>query len=145
MTEEDVQELVQRIEDARGDWASGTSRSLFDVGHASIFGPFGGSLFDGSELVKAQAAVASTFREGTRELEVANTIICSDDVVCLALIERAMVRFEEASEPRPWILRSTMLFRREAGTWNLLHRHADPLIERRDLTATLGLLPHESS
>jgi len=34
-----------------------------------------------------------------------------------------------------------MLFRRDADGWTLLHRHADPLIERRDLAATRALLP----
>jgi hypothetical protein len=34
-----------------------------------------------------------------------------------------------------------MLFRRDADKWTLLHRHADPLIDRRGLADTLALLP----
>ena len=30
MTDEDVQELVNRIQDAQNEWASGTVNSLFD-------------------------------------------------------------------------------------------------------------------
>jgi hypothetical protein len=91
-------------------------------------------------LSEAHATIASQFHDVTTDLEVANTIIC-DDVVCLVTVERNMVRFEGETGSRPWILRSTMLFRREAGTWTMLHRHVDPLIIRQDLAAIRKLLP----
>ena len=113
---------------------------LFDLGHGTIFPPFGGPAGGGPGLGGIQAATAAQFHDGSTELEVVNTIIAAD-VVCLAMVERNTVRFSAEAEYRPWVLRSTMVFRRDGEAWTLLHRHADPLIERRDLAATLELLP----
>ena len=140
VTDEHVQELIARVKDAQTDWVNGTFNSLFDLSRGTIFGPFGGPSGGGPGLNELQAAVASQFHDGTTELDLVNTIV-SGDVVCLVMEERNMVRFDGYTERRPWILRTTMLFEREAEDWTLLHRHADPLIERRDLAATLKLLP----
>jgi ketosteroid isomerase-like protein len=142
MTDDDVQELVALLEQAQTEWVNGTFNSLFDLSQATIFGPFGGPALGGPGFSEGQAALASRFHDGTTQLEVANTIVCGD-VVCLVMVERNTVRFEGDSEPRRWVLRSTMLYRREGETWTMLHRHADPLIDRRDLAATLELLPRE--
>jgi ketosteroid isomerase-like protein len=32
-----------------------------------------------------------------------------------------------------WSLRVSLVFRRDDGDWKLVHRHADPLVARRDL------------
>ena len=42
-------------------------------------------------------------------------------------LERGEARVAGGAEPRPLVLRVTHLFRREAGAWKLIHRHADPL------------------
>ena len=119
-----------------------TFNSLFHVRHGTIFGPFGGPAGGGSGLSERQAATAARFHDGTTELEVVQTVV-SGDVVCLVMVERNMVRFDDDIELRRWVLRTTMLFRRDGEKWTMLHRHADPLIDRRDLQATLELLPRE--
>jgi ketosteroid isomerase-like protein len=142
MTDDDVQELIALLEQAQTEWVNGTFNSLFDVSQGTIFAPFGGPAFGGPGFSEGGAAMASQFHDGTTQLEVVNTIVCGD-VVCLVMVERNTVRFEGDSEPRRWVLRSTMLYRRDGETWTMLHRHADPLIDRRDLGATLELLPRE--
>lgn len=142
MIHDDVQELIARVQEGQTDWVNGAFNSIFDLSEGTIFGPFGGPAVGGPGLAEGQAAMASRFHDGTAELEVANTIICGD-AVCLVIVERNTVRFDDESEPRRWVLRSTMLFRQDGEAWTLLHRHADPLIDRRDLAATLALLPPE--
>lgn len=52
----------------------------------------------------------------------------SGDLAYTVAIERSRVLVTGADEPAPMALRVTHLFRREAGEWKLVHRHADPLI-----------------
>jgi ketosteroid isomerase-like protein len=141
VTDADVQELIEALRVAQTQWVNGEVNPLFDLSEGTIFGPFGGPGMGGPEFGERQAAGASRFHEGTSELEVVNTIVCGEDVVCVVLVEWNMTRFDEDTLPRPWILRSTMLFRRDANKWTMLHRHADPLIDQRDLPNTLALLP----
>jgi hypothetical protein len=120
---------------------NGRLHPLWDFSEATIHGPFGGPPGGGPGLGEGQAAIASHFHDGTTELEVVNTIMCGENIVCVVLVEWNSTRFDEDSNPKLWVLRSTMLFRRDDAKWTLVHRHADPLIDRRDLAATLALLP----
>ena len=142
MTDDDVQGLIALVEEAQTEWVNGTLNALMDLSEGTIFGPWGGPALGGPGLSEGQAAIASLFHDGTTELQVVNTLVCGD-VVCLVMVEHNTVRFEGETESRRWVLRSTMLFRQDDDAWTLLHRHADPLIDRRDLAATLALLPNE--
>jgi hypothetical protein len=141
MTDTDVQDLIEAIRIAQTDWVNGRLNPLWDFSEASIHGPFGGPPGGGLGLSEGQAAIASRFHDGTTEIEVVNTIVCGDDIVCVVLVEWNRTRFDDDTDARLWVLRSTMLFRRDGANWTLVHRHADPLIDRRDLADTLALLP----
>ena len=121
----------------------GTFNALFDLNQGTIFGPFGGPAMGGPGLSEGQAAIASLFHDGAVNLEVVDTLVCGD-VVCLVMVAHNTVRFEGQTEARRWVLRSTMLFRQDGDAWIFLHRHADPLIDRRDLASMLALLAIES-
>jgi SnoaL-like protein len=53
----------------------------------------------------------------------------SGDLGYAVTLERSVVRLADRTETAPMVLRVTQIFRREAGTWMLIHRHADPLVE----------------
>ena len=48
-------------------------------------------------------------------------------------IERTHAKVGPADDVRAIALRVTTIFRREAGEWKILHRHADPLTDPRSL------------
>jgi ketosteroid isomerase-like protein len=50
----------------------------------------------------------------------------SGDLIVLVANERAHVAVGTLPA-QDWTLRVTLVFRRDAGTWRLVHRHADPL------------------
>jgi hypothetical protein len=141
MTEDDVQDLIDAIRAAQTEWVNGQFNALWDLSEGTIHGPFGGPPVGGPGLSQGQAAIAARFHDGATDIEVVNTIICGDDIVCLVLVEWNTTRFDDDRDPSLWVLRSTMLFRRDEAKWTMLHRHADPLIDRRDLADTLALLP----
>jgi ketosteroid isomerase-like protein len=51
-----------------------------------------------------------------------------DDFAYLLAIERTTASMA-GSEPTPYMLRSTTIFRRENGQWKIVPRHADPIDE----------------
>lgn len=54
----------------------------------------------------------------------------SGDLAYTVAIERARVRLTGEASPADMALRVTHIFRKEEGAWKLLHRHADPLVEK---------------
>lgn len=58
----------------------------------------------------------------------------SGDLAYTVAIERSRARVVDRPASAEMSLRVTHVFRREAGTWKLVHRHADPLME----TTTAG-------
>ena len=90
------------------------------------------------ETLERQRAVARRWRSGTGSVELVNAGR-SDDLAWLVMIERATVALTDEREPRSWAVRSTEIFRLVDGTWQRVHRHADPLVDRRDLAEVIYL------
>ena len=72
------------------------------------------------------AAGAKMFEPGSEShFEVMQQSV-SGDLAFWAGIQRARVRMKGKSEPIQMDLRVTEVFRRQNGSWKLVHRHADP-------------------
>ena len=68
------------------------------------------------------------FKNGETSLEVAQTY-ASDRLVVLVMIERQQA--EVGGLPnQTWSLRVTEAYRNDGSEWQLVHRHADPLVHR---------------
>ena len=106
----------------------------------SIFGPFGGELVKGGPDFWAQQKRLSErlFHGGSGTCELVKAI-ASGNLLVLIMLERNQVKFEGHTEPHPWVLRTTQVFRRDGDRWLRLHRHADPLIDRHSVDETLAL------
>jgi ketosteroid isomerase-like protein len=144
VTEADIDELLVMLDQGRQSWIDGNlgyGRG-FDVEQdedMTIFGPFGGEALRGTaELAGRQDRAASLFGGGEGRCELVKTIR-SDDVVVIIQVERNEARVQGASDPQPWVLRTTQVFERRGDQWVRLHRHADPLIDLRTPERTFAI------
>ncbi|MCA1434057.1 DUF4440 domain-containing protein [Bradyrhizobium sp. BRP20] len=93
----------------------------------TLMQPFGGPASRGFDASPQRlAALSRYFREGQTELEVLQTY-ASDALVALVMVERQ--RAEVGGLPaQDWSLRVTEVYRKDGTDWQLVHRHADPLV-----------------
>jgi ketosteroid isomerase-like protein len=61
----------------------------------------------------------------------------SGDLAYTVTIERSEARVSGAGSVAPMALRVTHVFRKEDGVWKLVHRHADPLMDKTAPSAVL--------
>jgi len=94
----------------------------------TLMNPFGGAPAHGFvDSPERRAGMATFFKSGTLDQEVVASY-ASGDLVVLVTIER--VRAEVGGLPeQDWSLRVTQVFRRDGAGWELVHRHADPLVK----------------
>lgn len=97
----------------------------------SIFGAFGGSEKGWDKVGPRNDWASRQFKSsgGSEKIEYLNKIKGSDIAVTVA-IERQTAWIATQPAPSVRALRVTQVFRREGGQWKLVHRHADPLVER---------------
>ncbi len=70
--------------------------------------------------------MAKFFKGGTLKQELVSTWQ-SGDLAILVTIERMHGQVGDIPE-QDWSLRVTQVFRRKGSEWELVHRHADPLV-----------------
>jgi ketosteroid isomerase-like protein len=131
ITDTELAELVQRMDEAASAFIKGDIDhylSLFDHSDDyTLMGPTGGETvhgFDSSE--ERLAGIRSFFAAGEARLEVAQTYV-SGDLAVLVAVERQHGTVGGTPD-QDWSLRVTLVFRRAGDRWNLVHRHADPLV-----------------
>ncbi|MBR0906840.1 nuclear transport factor 2 family protein [Bradyrhizobium liaoningense] len=95
----------------------------------TLMQPFGGPAsrgFDASP--KRLTDLSRYFREGETELEVSQTY-ASDSLIVLVMVERQRAEVGGLAA-QDWSLRVTEVYRKDGTDWQLVHRHADPLVRR---------------
>ena len=106
---------------------------------STILGPFGGATIGATAATPGQRRAVAQFESGSGTVELINGGV-SGDAAWMVLIERCIVKFADREEPCRWDLRVTEAFERRNGDWVRVHRHADPLVDRRPLDAVLEIL-----
>jgi ketosteroid isomerase-like protein len=103
-------------------------RSLMTLGSDfTLMAPFGGAPSRGGRYTEEQwAAIGHFFRDGRDSTFELVHAYDSADLTVLAAIERSYVAVGNLPA-QLWALRVTLVFRKEAAGWVLVHRHADPL------------------
>ena len=79
---------------------------------------------------------AARFQEGHTTSEMLS-MGKSGDLAYTVWIDRGQVRVAGRDEFSPMALRVTYIFRREEGTWKIIHRHADPITDKTEVSAIL--------
>ncbi len=104
----------------------------------SIMQPFGGLPTQGFNASPERLAELSQyFRNGTCETELMQAYV-SPELIVLSIIERQTC--EVGGLPlQNWSLRVTEVWRRVGSDWQFAHRHADPLVDSRNLAQTAAL------
>ena len=145
ITDEELAELIRCAEEATSAFMRGEiSRYLELTPHArgyTLMNPFGGvpTRHDNREgnLEGAADYFSFYFKAGESKLEVVETH-ASGDLVVLVMVERR--HGEVGGLPdQDWSLRVTQVYRREGSEWQLVHRHADPLVHAIGLEQAAAL------
>jgi ketosteroid isomerase-like protein len=142
VADEVVADLIRRSAEANAALMRGDAdryRAL--IPHSAdylLMAPFGGTPTRGSDMTEERwQATGRFFRNGTFEQEVVQTY-GSPEMIVLAVIERCHV--EVGGLPaQEWLLRVTLVYRREGSEWQLAHRHADPLAKGISLEQAAAL------
>ncbi len=100
---------------------------------ATIFGAFGGHEKGWNEVGARNDWASSQFKDSgaTQKIEYLNTGVSGDLAFTVTIERQKDVRMGDQEKPAPRALRVTQIFRKEDGVWKLLHRHADPLVEKK--------------
>jgi ketosteroid isomerase-like protein len=131
--------LVRRSADANQALVRGDiDQYLALIHHAkdyTLMNPFGGTPERGfNDTPQRREGMKKFFRGGTLEQELVETYK-SGDLAVLVTVERVRATIGELPEQN-WSLRVTQVFRRTGSGWELVHRHADPLSNRRSVEQT---------
>lgn len=105
----------------------------------TILGGFGGYGEKGWGAVGARYDwAASQYKGGgaTLKVEYLNVVVSGDLAFTVGIERQEGARVGDQQSPGRRALRATQIFRREDGPWKLLHRHADPLLEKQTPSAT---------
>jgi ketosteroid isomerase-like protein len=138
----EIAALVRRSADANKALVRGDiDEYLSLIAHAkdyTLMNPFGGAPDRGfNDTPQRREGMKKFFRGGTLEQELVETYR-SGDLVVLVTIERVRAAVGELPE-QDWSLRVTQVFRRAGAGWELVHRHADPLSNRRSVEQTAAI------
>jgi len=134
LTDSEWVAFIVKLEAAEHEFAQGrpaTFKALWSHGdEVSLCGAFGG-VESGWEKVAARLDWGSSkFSEGMRSREEIRSVVKADFAY---VVQTELIRFRVSGRPERATLelRVTMVFRREADGWRIVHRHADSKTSRQ--------------
>ena len=130
-------EVLGRVKAAAQQFVQGDSTGIMErwshTEDVSIFGAGGGHARGWEQVRQSLEGGAGLFRKGQASGHVEVDIIArgtSGDLSYTVAIEHGEALMRGHEEPRPVMLRVTQIYRRDAETWKIIHRHADALTAR---------------
>jgi ketosteroid isomerase-like protein len=134
-TTQDLNEAIEASHRAldqitRGD-PSGFFELYSDAEDATLANPYGPPARGRAEIEDAGRRAAAAYRDGKAVGFESFAKHEGGELAYILEIERFETKLDGSHELSPIALRVTSIFRREAGSWKLLHRHADPITTPR--------------
>jgi hypothetical protein len=128
------QEAILQIDFANRSLLQGDATDLKNLySHredVTVFGGFGGAEQGWKEVGPRLDWAAAHFSGGAYESEILSAEAGSDFAYIVS-IETNRLRETAKAEDTILRLRVTQIFRREGNEWRLVHRHADPQVDKR--------------
>jgi len=127
----ELQQILQQYHSAADEFARGDAepvKKLFSHrDDVTLANPFGPAVCGWKNVSNALTFASSRFRDGavTSFEPVAEYV--GSDLATILETERWSAKVSGRADVTPFVLRVTSTFRREDGTWKLVHRHADPI------------------
>jgi ketosteroid isomerase-like protein len=104
----------------------------------TVANPYGPPVRGWERVAKVIEHAASTVRDGeAMDFEVIAKHAASD-LAYVVQIEHLRSKVGSRDDVAPYALRVTMVFRPEAGTWKVVHRHADPIMSAQAAESLLA-------
>lgn len=126
-----LDELIKRNADANAALMRGDAKTFSELlplaDDFTLMSPMGGKVGRPPYSPEQLEEIGNFFKNGSFEQELVQAY-ATPDMVVLATIERAHVEIG-GLPPQEWLLRVTVVFRRAGSEWELVHRHADPLVK----------------
>ena len=143
----ELEELVRTVAAAASAYIAGDMRRYVElIDHAddyTLMPPYGGDTWRGFDSSpEALDATARLFHGGEARLQVDATY-ASGDLAVLVAVERQHGEVGDLPD-QDYSLRVTLVFRRRGPSWQLVHRHADPLTRRISYDALARLTRGEA-
>ncbi len=135
------QSFLRRWEEAQSRFVTGDptlwKQNASQSDDATILGGFGGYEKGWSEVGPRYDWASFQYKDSGAKLKVEyiSTEVSGDMGFTVAIERQEEVRLGGQQKPTQRALRVTQIFRKEGGAWKLLHRHADPLMEKKGPSA----------
>jgi SnoaL-like domain len=138
--EDDFQRSLEQVEAALSQFIMGNPTPYkacwSQADDVTIFGGWGAYERGWEQVGPRLDWAAARFRGGTHTYQ-RLTQGMSGDVAYSVWLEKNVARMVGQDEFRPMVLRVTHIYRWEADTWKIIHRHADAVIEKSEARAAL--------
>ena len=127
----ELEKQIERFEDAARQFSRGDPegvKALYSrAADATLANPFGPAVKGWDEVSAALDFASSRFSDGDVGDFRTIAVYESADLVTVLSTEGWKARVGDMPDVSSFELRVTTTFRREAGEWKVVHRHADPI------------------
>jgi ketosteroid isomerase-like protein len=135
MSASDLAAFIEQYHQTLGEFLRGNAGPTMDLfshrDDVTLANPFGPPVQGWEQVAQTIERAATVFRDGEVTGFDRIATCTTPELAYIVEVERAQARVGGAVDTSPIVLRVTLIFRPEEGTWKVVHRHADPITSPR--------------